>query len=146
MERFAEDMTHAGLKGAIVPDLPPEEGMDYLKSMDRYRLAPILIISPTTPFERMKYLASLARGFIYCIARKGVTGAQTRFSKQLSPYLEQCREATNLPLALGFGVKEKSDVDYLKGKVDMAIIGSETIRIVDTEGVDAVGGFIRSLW
>jgi tryptophan synthase alpha chain len=145
VERFAEEMARAGFKGAIVPDLPPEEGMEYLKSMDRYKLSPILIISPTTPFERMKYLASLGRGFIYCMARKGVTGAQTDFSAQLGQYLAQCYQATKLPLALGFGVKEKEDIDYLIGKADIAVIGSETLRIVDKEGIDAVGAFIKSL-
>jgi tryptophan synthase alpha chain len=93
----------------------------------------------------MKYLASFAKGFIYCVARKGVTGTDTAFSDRLGSYLAQCRKATNLPLALGFGVKQKSDIDYLKGKVDIAVIGTQTIRLVDQEGVGAVEGFIRGL-
>ena len=52
----------------------------------------------------------------------------TRFSDTLSEYLSQCREATRLPLALGFGVKQKEDVDFLKGKADIAVIGTQTIR------------------
>jgi len=143
--RFATAMAANGLKGAIVPDLPPEEGRDYLEAMQGNNLDPIFIFSPTTPDERMQYLASFGKGFIYCVARKGVTGVDTAFSRQLESYLARCRRATNLPLALGFGVKEKSDVDFLKGKVDIAVIGSQTIRLVDNEGVDAVGGFIKSL-
>jgi len=145
VERFAADMAAYDIKGAIVPDLPPEEGQEYLAAMQKYDLAPIFIFSPTTPDERMNYLASFGKGFIYCVARKGVTGVDTDFSKQLESYLGRCRQATNLPLALGFGVKEKSDVDFLKGKADIAVIGSQTIRLVDNEGVDAVGEFIESL-
>ena len=98
-----------------------------------------------TPEERMKYLASFGRGFIYCVARKGVTGVETDFSSQLKKYLVCCRKATDLPLALGFGVKERKDVEYLTGKADIAVVGSQTIRLVDEKGVDHVGGFIKGL-
>jgi len=145
VERFSAAMAAYDIKGAIVPDLPPEEGQEYLAAMQKYDLDPIFIFSPTTPDERMNYLASFGKGFIYCVARKGVTGVDTDFSKQLESYLGRCRQATNLPLALGFGVKEKSDVDFLKGKADIAVIGSQTIRLVDNEGVDAVGEFIENL-
>jgi len=145
VDRFAGAMSESGLQGAIVPDLPPEEGEEYLKAMGKYNLAPIFIFSPTTPDERMKYLASFGKGFIYCVARKGVTGVDTDFSKQLGKYLDRCRKATDLPLALGFGVKEKKDVDFLKGKADIAVVGSQTIRLVDKEGVGAVGEFIKGL-
>ncbi len=145
VDRFAGAMSESGLQGAIVPDLPPEEGEEYLKAMEKYNLDPVFIFSPTTPDERMKYLASFGKGFIYCVARKGVTGVDTDFSKQLEKYLDRCRKATDLPMALGFGVKEKKDVDFLKGKADIAVVGSQTIRLVDKEGVGAVGEFIKSL-
>jgi len=145
LDQFAAKMADYGLKGAIVPDLPPEEGKDYLVAMNKYRLAPIYIFSPTTPKNRMTYLHSVAKGFIYCVARKGVTGEETTFSNELRDYLERCRRATDLPLAVGFGVKNKADIDFLIDKADIAVIGSETIRILDEEGVDAVGDFIKGL-
>jgi len=145
VDRFIGAMAQSGLQGAIIPDLPPEEGRDYLTAMKNYNLSPIFIFSPTTPKQRMEYLASFGRGFIYCVARKGVTGVHTVFSEQLQQYLARCRTATGLPLALGFGVADRSDVDFLKGKADIAVIGSQTIRLVDKEGVGAVGKFIESL-
>ncbi len=145
VDRFASAMAQNGIRGAIVPDLPPEEGMDYLKSMEAYDLSPIFIFAPTTPDERMNYLSSFGKGFIYCVARKGVTGVDTDFSGELEKYLVRCRKATGLPLALGFGVKERKDVEYLTGKADIAIVGSQTIRLVDEKGVDHVGDFIKSL-
>jgi tryptophan synthase alpha chain len=120
------------LKGAIVPDLPPEEGADYLNAMTENTLAPIFIFSPTTKPPRMKAIAQYGRGFIYCVARKGVTGARTR-------------SATSLPLAVGFGVKEMRDVDFVRGKADIAVVGSETLPVLDKSGVGSVGTFLESL-
>ena len=145
VSRFAETTAAKGLKGAIVPDLPPEEGQAYLSAMAAHNLAPIFIFAPTSGDQRMQMIAKHARGFVYCVARKGVTGQQTQFSRQLNGYLARCRQATDLPLALGFGVKGKEDIDFLKGKVDIAIIGTQTIRVMDTQGIEAVGPFIKSL-
>ena len=144
-DRFAKEMKDAGLHGAIVPDLPFEEGDDGLfAAMEKQGLDPIFIYSPNTSDARMKAIAERARGFVYCVARKGVTGESTDFAS-LDGYLGRCRAATKLPLALGFGVKSKKDIDELVGKVDIAVVGSETIRVVDAKGVEAVGPFIRSL-
>jgi tryptophan synthase alpha chain len=145
VDRFGAAMTERKMRGAIVPDLPPEEAQEYLAAMARHDLAPIFIFSPTTTDERMKYIAPFGRGFIYCVARKGVTGLDTNFSMQLETYLARCRGATDLPLALGFGVRDRLDVDFLKGKADIAVIGTQTIRLMDAEGVGAVGKFIKGL-
>ncbi|OIP92200.1 MAG: tryptophan synthase subunit alpha [Syntrophobacteraceae bacterium CG2_30_61_12] len=145
VDAFAAAMADRGVRGAIVPDLPPEEGADYLAAMDRRELAPIFIYSPNTRPERLARIATVARGFVYCVARKGVTGADTRFSAHLEDYLRRCRAATALPLAVGFGVKDRSDVEFLTGKGDIAVIGTQTIRIIETQGIGAVTPFIRGL-
>ncbi len=145
VDAFVTDMATAGLYGAIVPDLPPEYGAEYLTAMAARRLSPVFIFTPTTTDERMRTLASVGDGMIYCVARKGVTGSDTAFSDELQAYLSRCRQATELPLALGFGVKNKADVDYLTGKVDIAVIGTKMIEIIDENGTAAVAPFIRSL-
>ncbi|WP_319407973.1 tryptophan synthase subunit alpha [uncultured Desulfosarcina sp.] len=145
VDRFADHMQATGLKGAIVPDLPPEEAADYLDAMGRRELSPIFIYSPTTSDARMQTIARVADGFVYCVARKGVTGDRTAFSRQIGDYLARCRTATQLPLALGFGVKNKTDVDFLAGKADIAVIGSQTLRVLENEGVEAMGRFIRQI-
>jgi tryptophan synthase alpha chain len=144
-DRFIRRMGRDGLKGAIVPDLPHEEGADYLDAMKHENLAPIFIFSPTTGNARMQTIASFGRGFIYCVARKGVTGNNTDFSEQLDTYLGRCRSATDLPLALGFGVTDRADVDFITGKADIAVIGTQTIRIMENAGIPAVGDFITGL-
>ncbi len=144
-DRFVSDMKRVGMKGAIVPDLPPEEGADFLEKMAAAELDPIFIYSPNTTDARLRLIAEHARGFVYCVARKGVTGSKTEFTEDLSQYLARCRAATDLPLAVGFGVKSKEDVEYLRGKADIAVVGSQTIRLIDEQGVSAVGPFLRSL-
>ena len=143
--RFVEKMADIGMQGAIVPDLPPESGKVYLEAMTAHRLAPIFIFTPTTSNERLCHLASVGSGMIYCAARKGVTGATTSFTDELNDYLARCRSATSLPLALGFGVKDAADVEYLKGKADIAVIGTRMIELIDREGIRAIEPFIRGL-
>jgi tryptophan synthase alpha chain len=145
MEYFADQMAKIDLKGAIVPDLPPEESRQYLAAMAKNNLAPIYIFSPETSDLRMAYISKVARGFVYCLARKGVTGKTTSFSTDIADYLGRCRKATHLPLAVGFGVKDKADIDFLRGKADIAVIGSQTIRVVEENGAAATQEFIHSL-
>jgi tryptophan synthase alpha chain len=145
VETFVSRMAESGLRGAIVPDLPPEEGEGYLKAMTDHDLSPILLFSPTTSSERMVKLSAMGRGFIYCVARKGVTGAKTQFAKGLSEYLSRCRQSTRLPLALGFGVSGRQDLDFLQGKVEIAVIGTQVIRVLDREGIPGVRKFLDEL-
>ena len=145
IDAFADRMAAAGLAGAIVPDLPPEEAGPYLRAMGERELAPIFIYSPRTPDERMSQIAAVAKGLVYCVARKGVTGAQTAFGQELDGYLARCRAATELPLALGFGVKDRADVDFLRGRVDLAVVGTQTIRVMEEQGVAGVKPFIEGL-
>ena len=133
------------IQGFIIPDLPLEEGVEYIELVKSHSIAPIQIFAPTSTEERMKLLAENGAGFIYCVARRGVTGQQTDFDHDFSEYIGRCRRATNLPLAVGFGIRSKEDVDYLTGKADIAVIGTETIRLVDEKGPDAVGPFIANL-
>jgi tryptophan synthase alpha chain len=93
----------------------------------------------------MHDLEEYADGFIYCVARRGVTGAATAFGPEFDAYLARCRSATDLPLAVGFGIRGREDVDHLRGKADIAVIGSETIRIVDEHGPEAAGLFLAGL-
>ncbi|MBN1961175.1 MAG: tryptophan synthase subunit alpha, partial [Deltaproteobacteria bacterium] len=143
--RFTNEMCQANIRGAIIPDLPHEEGREYLSAMRTKNLEPIFLFSPNTTKQRLNEIASNASGFIYCIARKGVTGAETLFAFELEEYFKRCRAATNIPLAVGFGVRKRDDLKYLHNKVDIAVIGSETIRVLDEQGTLGVSAFIKDL-
>ena len=145
IRNFAGAMAERGIAGSILPDLPPEEAEDYLQAMEDHHLHPIFLFTPTSSDERMRTVGQLSKGFVYCVARRGVTGADTQFTQDLDAYLDRCRGATKLPLALGFGVKDRRDVQSLVGKVDVAVVGSESIRVMERDGVDAVGPFVAGL-
>lgn len=145
LEEFIRQAAETGMKGFIIPDLPPEEGSEYLRLAKEQGLAAIMFFTPTSTDERMREVASQGGGFIYCVARKGVTGQHTEVDDSLAAYLARCRAATDLPLAVGFGIASREDVAMLEGRADMAVIGTATIKLVDREGAAAVGPFIRSL-
>jgi tryptophan synthase alpha chain len=145
LEEFIRQAAETGMKGFIIPDLPPEEGSEYLRSAKEQGLAAVMFFTPTSTDERMREVASQGGGFIYCVARKGVTGERTDMDSNLAEYLSRCRKATDLPLAVGFGIASREDVAMLEGRADMAVIGTATIKLVDREGAAAVGPFIRSL-
>jgi len=145
VEDFVRKAAAFNIKGFIVPDLPPEEGGDYLKIIAKENLAPIQIFAPTSTDVRMHTLAAHGAGFIYCVARRGVTGKKTELDAGFYAYLKRCRAATKLPLAVGFGIRNRNDVDMLRNKADIAVIGTETIRLVDARGAGAVEPFIRDL-
>jgi len=145
VEDFIMKSKEIGIQGFIVPDLPPEEGAEYQDLCGRYGLAPIQIFAPTSTEERMRTLAGHGAGFIYCVARRGVTGSKTEFDQPFNDYLARCRKATDLPLAVGFGISSKDDVAALTGRADIAVIGTATIRLVEEKGPEAVGPFIASL-
>ena len=79
------------------------------------------------------------------MARKGVTGSHTDFSADLGAYLDRCRKATTLPLAVGFGVAEKEHVDFLKGRAEIAVVGTQSIRVMEAEGITGVKRFLQGL-
>jgi len=145
LDEFIDRAYEINIKGFIIPDLPPEEGQEYMAKMKSRNMAPIQIFAPTSTIERMQLLAQQGAGFIYCVARRGVTGQKTDFDRDFNEYIGRCRRATNLPLAVGFGIRGKKDVDFLAGKADIAVIGTETIRLVDEKGAAAVGPFIAAL-
>jgi len=144
-ERFLDAAKAAGITGLIIPDLPPEMGGEFMAMAREREIASILIFAPTSTDERMAELNGWADGFIYCAARRGVTGKKSEFGSEFYDYLARCRKATTLPLAVGFGIQNRDDVAALIGRADMAVIGSRTIRLVDEQGPEAVGPFIASL-
>lgn len=145
VEEFFKKAAGLKIRGFIVPDLPPEEGEEFLSLAKKYEIAPIMIYAPTSSEKRMRELAGHADGFIYCVARRGVTGKKTEFDQEFNDYMARCRRSTDLPLAVGFGISDREDVDSLIGQADIAVLGTRTIRLVDDEGPTAVGPFIAGL-
>lgn len=145
LERFVLDLADANLCGAIVPDLPSQLIEAYCDAMHGRRLVPIMFFFQGMPETRMRKLAPLGKGFVYCVARKGVTGEKTEFGMELTGYLERCRRSCPLPLAVGFGVQQKADIDFLKGKAEIAVMGTQIMRLMGEGEIETVEKFIIGL-
>lgn len=144
-KEFAEKSKEFGMKGTIIPDLPPEESQNWLELCKKNSLHNIYIYTPTHSNERLKELDQFAEGFMYCVGRKGVTGSKTAFDQSVSDLIERYRKSTQLPIALGFGVQGKEDVSFLKGKVDIAVIGSKVIQLYEKSGKEGIETFLSGL-
>ncbi len=142
---FIAKAKEIGIAGFIIPDLPPEEAGDWLKECSRLDLNSIFIFTPTNTLQRLQSLSRVAGGFVYCVGRRGVTGSKTDFNISLENQIRKYRQATHLPLAMGFGVQEKSDVDFLTGKADIAVMGSKLINIHEKQGVKGIESFLNTI-
>lgn len=144
-DNFCERLKAAGAHGYIIADLPPEEATGLDKHAQAEGLDPIHLMTPTNTDDRLKYIARNASGFIYCVARKGVTGTKTELDADITSYIERCRAVTKLPVALGFGIKTPEDISILKGHVDIAIIGTACLEAWEHGGEQQYMQFLESL-
>jgi len=97
------------------------------------------------PKERLEVLARDSRGFVYCTSRQGITGANSKFAKELFDFVKELKEVFNLPIAVGFGVKSKEDVGSLSKVADIVIAGSVFVSVINTSGSDSVEKTMREL-
>jgi len=106
----------------------------------------ILFIAPTSTEERMRTVARLATGFIYCISVTGVTGSRASLAGEVDEMLERIRALTDTPLALGFGISSREHLERLRGKVDAAIVGSALIdHITEDDPAGSAAAFVTQL-
>ena len=143
--RFLERLHEAGGRGFILPDLPIEEGHSLYERAKQQQIAPISFMTPTTPDDRLRQLGQAGSGFMYVVARKGVTGQHTSFGEAFTAYMQRCHQATSLPLAVGFGIANKEDVDFLTGQAEIAVIGTAVLKIWERDGAYGLEEFFQKL-
>ena len=144
-KKFVEDAVAAGARGIIVPDLPIEMSSELDEACAVHRFANIRVIPPNVSDERLEQLCASANGMIYVVARAGVTGAATDFGSEVFDFVARVRKHTDLPIAVGFGISKREQVQYLVDHCDLAVIGSQTFREHDLEGIAGVRTFWNSL-
>jgi tryptophan synthase alpha chain len=126
-ELFARRAAEAGIDGLIVPDAPLEESGPMREAAAKAGLTFTLLVAPTTPPERTQAIARACTGFVYLLARSGVTGEQ-RESPEIASPVERLRGATSLPIAVGFGISTPQHVSDVVRHADAAIVGSALVR------------------
>jgi tryptophan synthase alpha chain len=144
-ETFLQRLKDAGGCGYILPDLPVDEAAELHSLSAKYDLAPVVLMTPTSTDKNLKKLGAAARGMVYAVARKGVTGTKTDMSDELNQFLDRCRQVTDLPIGVGFGVSSHEDIAFLRGKADMAIIGTAALKAWEQGGEDSLKAFFTGL-
>jgi len=124
----------AGFDGVLVPDVPVEEGGTLRESANEHGLCPIFFVAPTTSAERIRIAAERSRGFLYTIGRFGVTGGATELDPAMLTFLDRVRAATELPIAVGFGIATSAQVATVTQHADVAIVGSALVQHVHEAG------------
>lgn len=124
---FIDFFADAGIDGFIIPDIDESEAMQLSSHCVSRGLSFSMLVAPTTPIERVEKLAKLSSGFLYILARTGLTGEQLEMP-DLSARIQQIREVTSLPLAVGFGISTAKHVQSVQNSADAAIVGSALVR------------------
>jgi len=144
-ESFCQSLTQAGGRGYIVPDLPFEEYGDLFPLSEAADIDPILLMTPTNSAARLEELGQRARGMVYGVARRGVTGRATALEDETYEFVQRCRRATELPLALGFGLRTGGDLRRLLGSVEVGIVGSALLECWEQGGESGYGELLAEL-
>ena len=129
-EKFARTAACFGVDGLIIPDLPPDEGFEFIKICNKYELDVISFIAPTTSGARMNYISKVARGFIYYVSLTGVTGARHILPKDLVANVKAVKKISKKPVCVGFGVSDRYQVAQINKVADGAIVGSAIVKCI----------------
>lgn len=147
VEAFADACAKSGVDGLIIPDLPLEEQGELKAALDGTDGAPILIqlVSPVSK-KRIGRILEHARGFVYCVSSMGVTGQEASFHKNVVNYLREVKEASRIPVMMGFGIRTAQDVEPMRDLIDGAIVGSHFIRLMEACGYSPEGaaGYVET--
>lgn len=130
VERFCDDASVAGVDGMIVVDLPPEEADELAVPAGKAKLDLIRLVAPTTHPERLKVVLNGAGGFVYYVSITGITGTRTATEEHLSEAIPRVRAATDLPVAVGFGVRTPEHAATVARHADAAVVASALIDTV----------------
>ncbi len=130
MEKFLQRAKDCGIYGLIVPDLSLNHDEGLFKKSKKLGLENIALIAPLTKPKRIEKLSNTSGAFVYVVARNGITGDETKIDESLMKYLNLVKEYCLKPIALGFGIQSKQQIDALRGIVPIAIIGSAFVRYI----------------
>ena len=130
-EAFAKAARASGVDGVLVVDYPPEEGGDLFKYLGEQQLDPIFLLAPTSSDARIGAVGKLARGYVYYVSLKGVTGAANIDLTEVAAKLPLIKAATNLPIGVGFGIRDAATAKAVAGIADAVVIGSRIIQEIE---------------
>ena len=137
---FVAQARDAGVDGVLVVDYPPEECEAFAARLQAAGLDPIFLLAPTSTEQRMVDVGSVARGYVYCVALKGVTGAGHLDTAVVAAMLARIRARVKLPLAVGFGIRDAATACAVAEAADAVVIGSRLVELLEPQPRDNVAG------
>ncbi len=131
-EAFAEEASAAGVDGVLTVDIPPEEGERFVPTMKAKGIDPIFLLAPTSHRARIERITSAASGFVYYVSLKGVTGAANLSLDSVREKLAEIRSCTDLPVGVGFGIKDAEMAAAMSQFADAVVVGSALVSRIET--------------
>ena len=150
LEAFAKDAAQAGVDGVIIVDAPPEESMDVIAALDSQALDFIRLITPTSDEQRLPKLLQGASGFLYYVSITGVTGTAKADTDAVAAHIAQVKQHTDLPVAIGFGIKTPDDAKHMGAIAEAIVVGSSIVQVIHDNAdaadlIDKVAETVRGL-
>jgi tryptophan synthase alpha chain len=148
-EVFAKRCAEVGVDGALTVDFPPEESHEAFDHLQRHNIAPIFLLAPTTTEARIEQVARLARGYVYYVSLKGVTGAGNLDLSAIEQKLPLLRKHIKLPIGVGFGIRDAATASAVSKLCDGVVVGSRIVQEVENSDeknvVANVGKLVKEL-
>jgi tryptophan synthase alpha chain len=149
VEKYVAEAKKAGVDGVLVVDYPPEESLEFSKYLRAAELDPIFLLAPTSSDERIEKVAKAASGYVYYVSLKGVTGAQNLNAAEVSSKLPTIRKFTDVPVGVGFGIRDAESACRVAESADAVVIGSALIQTLEAgspqEAAALAGKFIAPI-
>lgn len=142
---FSQLASDAGVDGAIIVDLPPEEDGPLRDAMDAKSMSLIRLATPTTDAKRLPKVVSGSSGFVYYVSMNGVTGGALTSGGSVKDQVARVREAAKLPVVVGFGVKTPERAAEIARDADGVVVGTAIVKALHEDGKDAALALVRSL-
>ncbi|MCG8428186.1 MAG: tryptophan synthase subunit alpha [Chromatiales bacterium] len=144
---FAEAAAEAGVDGLITVDIPPEEAEEFCRILGKHDIDPVFLVAPTSTPERIKRICDAAGGFVYSVSFKGITGAAKLDVDAVATKLEEIRQHTDLPVGVGFGIKDPATAQAVGRVADAVIVGSALVNRVEAfaDQPDAIAPAVAEL-
>ena len=136
---FAAAAAKAGVDGVLIVDLPPEEAKDLQATLKKHGITMIFLLSLTTSAERMDDIVALAKGFVYCISLKGVTGSDRLNLDAVAASVATIKSKTTLPVGVGFGIHDADMAAAMASIADTVIVGSALVNVIEEHADDIAG-------
>ena len=145
-KRMARSMAAAGVSGAIIADLPLEEIDLWAAEADSAGISTVLLVAPSSPPDRVERICARAHGFVYAVARMGVTGERVALGEDVTKVVERIRRYTDMPVCVGVGVSTPDQAAQVCEVADGVVVGSALVRrLLEGQGPDGAAAFVGSL-